>query len=117
MKLLLVSADTGTPVESNRVARQMASLLLRQQPSEQSSETYRAAAVTIHAPAPLALQVDGSDLTQNGENGATDYSFSVIPGGLMVLLPRTYDGEMFAHGMEPYSAVKTKGKKKKGKKA
>ena len=78
---------------------------------------YRASSITIHAPAPLALQVDGSDLSQNGANGTTEYSFSVVPRGLMVLLPRTYDGEMFAHGMEPHSAVKTKNKKKKGKKA
>jgi hypothetical protein len=79
---------------------------------------YRAAAVTLHAPAPLALQVDGSDLKVNDREGDIEYSFTVVPQGLTVILPRTYDGEMFEHGMEPHSeAAPKQGKKKKGKKA
>lgn len=99
-------------------ARQFTSLLIRQQPSEASSEMYRAASVTLRAPSSLALQVDGSDVKVDASEDDVEYRFTVVPRGLTVLLPRTYDGEMFEHGMEPHSAASaTGGKKKKGKKA
>jgi diacylglycerol kinase family enzyme len=97
-------------------ARQLASLLIRQQPSQTSSEMYRAASVTLRAPSLLALQVDGSDVKLDGQDDEVEYRFTVVPRGLTVLLPRTYDGEMFEHGMEPHTPAKA-GKKKKGKKA
>jgi diacylglycerol kinase (ATP) len=98
-------------------ARQFASLLIWQRPSEASSEMYRAASVTLRAPSPLALQVDGSDVKVDGPDDEVEYRFTVVPRGLTVLLPRTYDGEMFEHGMEPHSAAEAKkNKKKKGKK-
>jgi diacylglycerol kinase (ATP) len=96
-------------------ARQLASLLIRQQPSEASSEMYRAASITLRSPSPLALQLDGSDVKVDASDGEVEYRFTVVPRGLSVLLPRTYDGEMFEHGMEPRTLAKA-GKKKKGKK-
>ena len=97
-------------------ARQMASLLIHQQPSEATSEMYRAASITLRAPSPLALQVDGSDLEQD-EKGEVDYVFTAVPKAITALLPRTYDGAMFEHGMEPDATPASKaGKKKKGKK-
>lgn len=99
-------------------ARQMASLLIRQQPSQASSEMYRAAAATVRATSPLALQVDGSSVKQDLKVGMVEYGFAVIPRGLTVLVPRTYDGEIFEYGMEHHGEIeKQSGKKKKGKKA
>jgi diacylglycerol kinase (ATP) len=70
-------------------ARQLASLLMRQQPSQVSSELYRAASVTLRASSPLALQVDGSDVKVDGSADKVEYRFTVVLRGLTVLLPRT----------------------------
>lgn len=75
-------------------ARQMTSLLLHQTPSETSSETYRAASITLRSDRPLPLQVDGSDVDVPGK-GTTEYHFEALPSALHVLIPRTYDGAMF----------------------
>lgn len=101
---------TGNAIET---ARQLASLLVHKHPSESSSETYRAANIVVHASEPIPLQVDGSDL-EISETGKVTYTFSVVPHGLTVLVPRTYDGGMFEHGMDasPFNGHgKHKGKK------
>lgn len=98
-------------------ARQMASLLVRQHPSEASSEMYRAAQVTVRAPHRMALQVDGSDVMQDEDDGRVEYTFDVIPRGFTVIVPRTYDGEIFEHGVDPEGqAARSSGNKKKHKK-
>jgi diacylglycerol kinase (ATP) len=100
-------------------ARQMTSMLLRQHPSEASAELYRAAHVVVHAENPLPLQLDGSAIQQKGDVGQTTYTFSVAPHALTVLVPRTYDGELFEHGISiDGSGTKAKdGKKKKKRKS
>ncbi|GAC1445454.1 MAG: diacylglycerol kinase family lipid kinase [Chloroflexota bacterium] len=95
--------------------RQMTSMLVRQQPSEASAEMYRAAHVTVDAPASLPLQLDGSAIDQKEHAGDVRYVFSVVPRGITVLVPRTYDGALFEHGMSPNGLKPKKGKGKKRK--
>jgi len=98
-------------------ARQMTSMLLRQQPSEASTELYRAARVIVHAPAPLPLQLDGSAIHQKVNEGEITYTFSTVPRGLTVLVPRTYDGELFEHGINLNGAAPKNGKTNKKKRS
>lgn len=95
--------------------KQMASMLLRQHPSTSSAEAYRAASVTVHASHPLPLQLDGSAIDRDSDSGEMTYTFSVIPHGLTVLVPRTYDGELFEHGITP-NGTSARAKNGKGKK-
>jgi YegS/Rv2252/BmrU family lipid kinase len=95
-------------------ARQMASLLVRQHPSDASSEMYRAAKIELRTPQPLALQLDGSDVTQGEKDGEAVYQLDVLPRGLTVIVPRTYDGELFEHGVGLDGAGRaSKGKKRR----
>lgn len=94
--------------------RQMASLLFRQQPSTATAELYRASAIVVRALSPLPLQLDGSAIEENGADSEVEYRFSVVPHGLTVLVPRTYDGELFEHGLPPNGHGKGKKGKKKG---
>jgi hypothetical protein len=81
--------------------RQLSSLLLRQRPSAATAEAYRAASITIRVPVALPLQLDGGtvklDDEQPSENGMV-YTFSLVAQGVCVLVPRTYDGELFQQG-------------------
>ncbi len=57
------------------------------------------ARLSVTAPGPLPLQLDGSAVHQRGiepDAEGTTYTFSVIAGGLSVLVPRTYDGALFS---------------------
>lgn len=85
----------GSPISA---MRQIGSLLLRQRPSAANAEYYRAASVTVHAPHQMPLQVDGGvvSLQKEGESdkGVT-FTFTVVTQGISVLMPRTYDGELF----------------------
>ncbi|MGZ3668161.1 MAG: YegS/Rv2252/BmrU family lipid kinase [Ktedonobacterales bacterium] len=78
--------------------RQIGSLLLRQRPSDADTEHYRAASIMVHAPHLLPLQIDGGSvpLTKEGEadKGIT-FRFTSVTQGISVLMPRTYDGELF----------------------
>ena len=76
-------------------------MLLRQRPSSTSAESYRAAAITIHAPVKLPLQVDGgAERLKKARPSAEGmiYRFTAVARGITVLLPRTYNGELFAPG-------------------
>jgi diacylglycerol kinase (ATP) len=96
--------------------RQAVSLLMRQRPSGTSSEQYRAASVVVHASARMPLQLDGSDVSGDDETGPHEYRFTLAHRGVTVLVPRTYDGEIFEHGLPSSAgAKKGKGKGKKGK--
>ncbi|HZU11854.1 MAG TPA: diacylglycerol kinase family protein [Chloroflexota bacterium] len=95
--------------------RQLTSLVIHRQPSEASSECYRAARITVQADSPLPLQLDGSVLDLD-KDGPISYAFSAVPHGLNVLVPKTYDGAIFEHGIVPVLQGKKKKRKKKGKK-
>jgi len=109
-----------------QAGRQVTSLLLRQRPSAAGSESYRAATVTIHTPVVLPLQLDGGAVKQKpGEatSEGTVYRFSLLPQAVTMLMPRTYDGELFETvplndtPLHENGSGKTKRKKgKKGKK-
>jgi hypothetical protein len=81
--------------------RQVGALLFEQRPSGATAETYRVGHITIEAPGPIPLQLDGSAVHQRdvapGAAGTT-YTFSLIAGGLSVLVPNTYDGALFRNG-------------------
>ena len=96
-------------------ARQLTSMVIHKQPSDASSEFYRAARITVQATSPLPLQIDGSEVDLEGGRPLT-YTFAAVPLGLSVLVPRTYDGEIFAHGLVPVRHSKQEKRKKKGKK-
>jgi YegS/Rv2252/BmrU family lipid kinase len=78
--------------------RQIGSLLLRQRPSDANTEHYRAASIMVHAPHLLPLQIDGGSISLKKEAAADKgitFRFTSITQGISVLMPRTYDGELF----------------------
>lgn len=80
--------------------RQLTSLVLRQRPSTASAESYRAATITIRVPTALPLQLDGGSVKLDDEKLSDEgmvYSFSLVAQGAQVLVPSTYDGELFQH--------------------
>jgi diacylglycerol kinase (ATP) len=81
--------------------RQVGALLFEQRPSAATAETYRVGHLTIEAPGPIPLQLDGGAVHQRevvpGPDGTT-YTFSLIAEGLSVLVPNTYDGALFRNG-------------------
>ena len=93
--------------------RQIGALLLEQHPSTTTTETYRVARLTIEAPGPLPLQVDGGTVHQRDSDpdprGVT-YAFSMLAGGLSVLVPRTYDGPLFRGGVAGRTTAERAGK-------
>lgn len=79
-------------------SRQLTSLALRKRPSEASAETYRAATITVRSPVVLPLELDGGVVKLDKEEPTPDgvvYRFSLIAQGVSMLVPRTYDGELF----------------------
>jgi YegS/Rv2252/BmrU family lipid kinase len=80
-------------------ARQLTTLALRQRPSPASAQTYRAANITLTAPVVLPLQVDGGSVDLDEEDDLTAegvvYRFTLLAQSASVLVPRTYDGELF----------------------
>ncbi len=80
------------------VTRQLTSLAVRKRPSTASSETYRAASITVRSPVVLPLELDGGVVKLDKEEPSSDgvvYHFSLISQGVSMLVPRTYDGELF----------------------
>ncbi|HEX2347700.1 MAG TPA: diacylglycerol kinase family protein [Ktedonobacterales bacterium] len=77
---------------------QFGSLLLRQRPSLHSAEYYRASSVVVRAATPLPLEIDGGSVSlkkiQKTEAGIS-YAFTLVAQGITVLLPRTYDNQLF----------------------
>ena len=80
------------------LTRQALSLLLAQHPSPQSAEIYRAAHVRITSPYVLPVQVDGGGgdfgKIEPGPGGVV-YEASVAAQAVTLLVPRTYDGQLF----------------------
>jgi diacylglycerol kinase (ATP) len=77
--------------------RQLTSLLLRQRPSDASAEYYRTASLTIRSPALLPAQLDGGrmKLEQKEPDGETEYRFTLRAQAVSMLVPRTYNGDLF----------------------
>lgn len=95
--LLDVCLITATkPLE---VARQFGALVLRGRPSDASAQMYRAGVITIYSPVVLPLQLDGGVVgledEEPSERGVV-YRFSVRAEGATLLVPRLYDGAIFA---------------------
>lgn len=84
-----------------RATQQLASLLLRQRPGEATAEVYRAPAVTIYSPSILPLQADGGTIDLDDDDITEDgviYAFSTVAQGVSMLVPRSYDGQLFQPG-------------------
>jgi YegS/Rv2252/BmrU family lipid kinase len=82
-----------------QLARQFGSLLLRGHPSAATAQTYRAGSVTIYAPVVLPLQLDGGSVRLDGEEPTAQgvvYRLSVRAQSATLLVPRLYDGTLFA---------------------
>lgn len=87
---------TATTLAS--AGRQLASLVARQRPSPASAEYYRASSVTVRAPMPMPLEVDGGSISLDKAKQTTDgvvYHFSLVAQGITMLLPRAYDNSLF----------------------
>lgn len=78
-------------------SRQLASLLLRQRPSDASAEYYRSATMTLRAPRLLPVQIDGGRLKLDDEDptAKAEYTFTLQAQAVSLLVPRTYNGELF----------------------
>ncbi|MGH2501858.1 MAG: diacylglycerol/lipid kinase family protein, partial [Ktedonobacterales bacterium] len=87
-----------TATDALSAGLQFGSLLLRQRPSLRSAEYYRASSVVVRAPTPLPLEIDGGSVSlkkiQMTEEGVV-YAFTLVAQGITVLLPRTYDYQIF----------------------
>lgn len=84
-----------------RTTRQLASLLLRRRPDAATAETYRATTITIHSPTVLPLQADGGTIDLDDDDITKDgvtYAFSVVAQSVSMLIPRSYDGQLFQPG-------------------
>ena len=91
-----------------QMSRQLGALLFRQRPSAAASLSFRAAEVRIATTTLAPLQLDGGyhsahhhdDLAQGAQ-----YSFSVVSRAISMLIPRTYDGTLFAPAQRVFTAV------------
>jgi hypothetical protein len=91
-----VCVITATGVFS--ASRVLGSLLLRKHPNPDVAQFYRAATVTITAPVTMPLQADGGSIHLEDEEPTaegTQYVFSLLARGVTMLVPRTYNGELF----------------------
>jgi hypothetical protein len=91
--------------------QQIASLLFRRKPDNQTTEFFRGAQLSIRVPASIALQLDGSTvrlkdylcksdrkaLQRAGEmeHVMVTYRFDALPCALQVAVPCNYDGTLF----------------------
>jgi YegS/Rv2252/BmrU family lipid kinase len=77
--------------------RQVASLVLRGHASPATTEIYRAASITVRSPIVLPLETDGGviDLDDDRTPEGVIYTFRPMAQGISVLVPRTYQGDLF----------------------
>jgi YegS/Rv2252/BmrU family lipid kinase len=90
-----------------QMSRQLGALLFRQRPSAATSLSFRAAEVRITTPMLAPLQLDGGYHSAHHEDVAhrAEYSFSVMSRAVSMLIPRTYDGTLFAPAQRVFTAV------------
>ena len=100
----------GTPLTT---LQQATSLLLQRRPDDLTTEFFYGPHFSLHVPAPVALQLDGSAMKLNRylsksertllqqaedlEHVLVTYQFDVLPGALHVAVPCAYDGDLFGH--------------------
>jgi YegS/Rv2252/BmrU family lipid kinase len=91
--------------------QQIASLLFRRKPDNQTAQFFRGARLSIRVPASIALQLDGSAVklkdylsksdrkvmqrAGDAEHVLVTYQFDALPSALQVAIPRTYDDALF----------------------
>lgn len=78
--------------------RQLASLALRGRPSSATSEVYRAASIVIRSPIVFPLETDGGVIDLDEDNLTPQgvvYTFRPMAQGVSMLVPRTYQGDLF----------------------
>ena len=91
--------------------QQIASLLFRHKPDNQTAQFFRGAHLSIRVPASIALQLDGSAVklkdylsktdrkamqrAEDAERVLVTYQFDALPSVLQVAIPRTYDDALF----------------------
>jgi YegS/Rv2252/BmrU family lipid kinase len=91
--------------------QQIASLLFRHKPDNQTAQFFRGARLSIRVPASIALHLDGSAVklkdylskidckavqrAEDAEHVLVTYQFDALPSALQVAIPRTYDNALF----------------------
>ena len=87
-----------TATDPLAASRQFVSLLAHQQPSPASAEYYRASSITVRAPTAMPMEIDGGSVSlkkmQPTKEGVV-YAFTLVAQGITMLLPRTYDNQLF----------------------
>lgn len=87
-----------TATDPLAAGRQFVSLLAHQQPSPASAEYYRASSITVRAPMAMPMEIDGGSVSlkkmQPTKEGVV-YAFTLVAQGITMLLPRTYDNQLF----------------------
>src|SRR6266849_6344672 len=100
--------SAGDPLST---MQQIASLLFRRKPDNQTAQFFRGARLSIRVPASIALQLDGSAVklkdylsksdrkvmqrAGDAEHVLVTYQFDALPSALQVAIPRTYDDALF----------------------
>ncbi len=99
--LLDVCLVTATsPLSAGRL---LGSLLLQRRPNPAVAQYYRAAHITIKTPITLPLQVDGGSVSLKNEDPTAEgtiYEFSTLARGVIMLVPKTYNGELFQPALQ-----------------
>ena len=78
--------------------RLVGAFLLQQRPSTKDAQYYRAAHVKVTMAMTLPLQVDGGSVKLKDEEPTAEgtlYEFTMLARGVNMLVPRTYNGELF----------------------
>jgi YegS/Rv2252/BmrU family lipid kinase len=78
--------------------RQLASLTLRGKVSQAAAEIYRAANIVVRSPVVFPLETDGGVIDLDDDDLTPDgvvYTFRSMAQGVSVLVPRTYQGDLF----------------------
>jgi YegS/Rv2252/BmrU family lipid kinase len=80
-----------------QLVRQAGSLVLRKRADPASAQIYRASSIVVRSEQVLPFEIDGSaaDMRLHANGHGMEYRFTVGPGALVALVPRTYDGHLF----------------------
>ena len=87
-----------TATDMLSAGRQFSSLLLHQRPSPASAEYYRASSIVVRAPLILPMEIDGGSVSMKKAQPTKEgvvYAFTLVAQGVTMLLPRTYDNQLF----------------------